>query len=644
MAQKMSKKKKVSAAITAVLAVAVAVGGAYAWTDYTQNARNTFNVEAQAEVLLHDDFDGENKDVYVENTGSTEVYVRVKFVEYFQIGTESMLPEFTEDGSRPTTKADPDDVKTWPTHRFDGTNEANREVCDLVSHHDYFTWVMSGEKKAYLSNIKDFTTLDGSVQSQFETMNVGDTIQIDDITATKKETAAKSDMMLLSAWLKLTDKPEEPCWLLDTDGWAYWSAPLAGGEATNLLLDEVITSKSGFYDNSVYHIDVQLQAATLDDLAKWEADGTHNVANPDNDVATVTANGHNYILYMTGGSITYRYEILSNNVYQEVAIDSITGSVTPTGNYQLAGNDQNLNTTDDNNMLAGRSKANNGGIEIANINVTDWSYAIKGISGDYYVTAGIDGLLGTYDDVIKSKSTALGRYPITTNAAESVGWNYLGGPLDNMLVATEYVLDNVTFNDTQDTNGYKYENSNVFTTMQSLWTSFGMDTNIVKEVTNLDMDHTTFNGKEVWTCLTGHTTHSDSKCKTPNFGSYSSTVETQSNINLSTLSTPTRFFALSLDEIYDAYGEPSGGQTTTAPYNDVQRFRTARYASNYTGNYQDDTWSDGVTRTHYWLRSPGYYGSRAAFVFSYGVLNAYNTVTRTYVGVRPACYLNLSSN
>jgi len=46
-------------------------------------------------------------------------------------------------------------------------------------------------------------------------------------------------VMTMQQWRQL-ERPRGDFWVLDTDGWFYWASPLRVGEATSLLLDEII--------------------------------------------------------------------------------------------------------------------------------------------------------------------------------------------------------------------------------------------------------------------------------------------------------------------------------------------------------------------------------------------------------------------
>jgi len=95
-------------------------------------------------------------------------------------------------------------------------------------------------------------------------------------------TAAANAPILMSEFLTLDhtdavwDRIKAGLWILDDTaaaadggGWAYWSAPLKPGTATNLLLDEVNLINDAD-DDWIYRIDVKLQAVTANDFGKWD--------------------------------------------------------------------------------------------------------------------------------------------------------------------------------------------------------------------------------------------------------------------------------------------------------------------------------------------------------------------------------------
>ena len=62
------KRKKAMTAVGAVaMAAVIALGGTFAWQSISQQALNEAAAVVNPGGRLHDDFDGSNKDVYVEN-------------------------------------------------------------------------------------------------------------------------------------------------------------------------------------------------------------------------------------------------------------------------------------------------------------------------------------------------------------------------------------------------------------------------------------------------------------------------------------------------------------------------------------------------------------------------------------------------
>jgi surface protein len=332
--RKVSTRRKISAVVATTLSAALLIGGAYAWTDYSQTVTNSFNGVASNQVLLHDDFNGENKDIYVENMGDSPVFVRVKMAEYLQVGNQSQLAAY----DNPSKKADPTDVTTWAMHTWGDTVTDTACVDDAHATHTYYNWVLGSKDSApkyYLSGIteSDSNGYGGLSETAFEDLELNTEITIGTITTYKRATLAPSDPMTMADYKALLEKWEQgiiseteqaqldtPRWVLDTDGWAYWSHPLQSGKATNLLLDKVETTGTRPADNWAYNIDVQLQAASVNQLSSWFRDNDSDegnsgitpfslvaadvndaaaakkiIANPDNSVMTATQSAVRFI-------------------------------------------------------------------------------------------------------------------------------------------------------------------------------------------------------------------------------------------------------------------------------------------------------------------------------------------------------------
>ena len=88
-----AKQKRRRAVAATVAAATILLGGTFAWTSISQQAKNEAIVDINPGGRLHDDFNGTNKDVYVENfnTGidAVSIYARVRLDEYMEIGQDA---------------------------------------------------------------------------------------------------------------------------------------------------------------------------------------------------------------------------------------------------------------------------------------------------------------------------------------------------------------------------------------------------------------------------------------------------------------------------------------------------------------------------------------------------------------------------
>lgn len=97
------KNRRFTAVIALVLLLCFTIGGTVAYlVTKTDEVENVFT-PATVKVETHEDFDGTiKKDLYVENKGDTDVYIRVKLVTYMQdadgkpTGVTATIPSFTK--------------------------------------------------------------------------------------------------------------------------------------------------------------------------------------------------------------------------------------------------------------------------------------------------------------------------------------------------------------------------------------------------------------------------------------------------------------------------------------------------------------------------------------------------------------------
>lgn len=299
--EKAKKKKLTSSIIAVALCVLLLLTGTFAWQSISQTALNEAAGAVNPGGRLHDDFNGTNKDVYVENYTKpgegVPIFARVRLDEYMEIGDGAGLK--TGDagyGSKAATSvvegANINDVSTWKTH-IPGAGDD--------TFHEYFEWDMGGSTiymptfnmnadslKADINGTYEGTTPDDDIHyddyhaytlneektgdevydidtdTEDEAQPVEDT-DIDtvaDQTHTAKNTLT-SQVMTMEEWIKAGSNPGA-YWVYDTDGWAYWAQAIEPGTATGLLLDGISQIKDTG-DDWYYGINVVGQFATMGD-------------------------------------------------------------------------------------------------------------------------------------------------------------------------------------------------------------------------------------------------------------------------------------------------------------------------------------------------------------------------------------------
>ena len=300
-----TKKRKLISAITAVaVSAAILLGGTYAWQSISQTALNEKIVEVNPGGRLHDDFDGTNKDVYVENFGDTPIFARVRLDEYMEIGAGAGLktgaPDYDSKKATPVkVGTDINDMSTWTTH-IPGANSTNDPF------HKYVEWEMGGSTiymptfnknkdslKADINGTYEGTTPDDDTHyddyhayrpgeqktedaiydNDDNTIDEGNSaVNPDNITAVEEQHTAKTTLnatvMTMQEWIDAGAKPG-PYWVYDTDGWAYWAQAIEPDTSTGLLLNG-LNQLSVPDDDWYYAINVVGQFASLGDWGTAE--------------------------------------------------------------------------------------------------------------------------------------------------------------------------------------------------------------------------------------------------------------------------------------------------------------------------------------------------------------------------------------
>jgi alternate signal-mediated exported protein len=320
----MESRKKTAVLAGVVVTAALIASGTWAYTNFVQKVTNPFDGKSSAGVRLHDDFeavtDAEpkeyNKDVYVENYGVHAQFVRVKLFEYWQMDTATY-----------PTNADATEANiegTWSVHKPDASDNILNPGGDTP--HGWWTWTLGGQIYYHFTTCKDDNPDDDQPKDVAETDGTDcKATDVDTYTGTKLEAledgvtgqTLMAQVTTITKWQALSDadKASYVGWVYDNDGWAYWAKPLQPGEATGLLLDAVTLSKQVEATKFDYRIHVKLEAATSDDIAKFNTDGrtiTSDAAallayyHPQ---APVIKQGMGDITATVGGSGTYELDL-----------------------------------------------------------------------------------------------------------------------------------------------------------------------------------------------------------------------------------------------------------------------------------------------------------------------------------------------
>ncbi|MDR1542449.1 MAG: hypothetical protein LBU32_31625, partial [Clostridiales bacterium] len=130
-------RKKNLAALTALALTALIITGTLAWTNFNAEVLNQWQGKGAGVpgATVHDDFCGDNKDVYVENWGSQPIYVRIRLDEYMELGEGAGVKSNpSSNKAEPVLGGDIDDADTWAPHIPEGGDPAD----DGTALHDYW--------------------------------------------------------------------------------------------------------------------------------------------------------------------------------------------------------------------------------------------------------------------------------------------------------------------------------------------------------------------------------------------------------------------------------------------------------------------------------------------------------------------------
>ena len=311
----MDRRKLWTSGAAILAALAILLTGTFAWKSISQTALNEAAGQNNHGGRLHDDFNGQNKDIYVENftdpnNGGAPIYARIRLDEYMEIGADAGARRDAPDrDARPlVSSANINDVRTWTT-RLPGSTSVSTDG----DFQKYWHWDMGGStvymptfnmnKDSLAAEINgtfagpdsDTATnadrygdyviyTDGQTIIQDEVWDMdsnnedegrlsqeGVNISLNrNVQHTAKPTLNAS-VVTMQEWIDM-GSPVGPYWVYDVDGWAYWAQPIKPGEATGLLLNSIqltMEPEGGWY----YAINVVAQFASAGDWGQVDESG-----------------------------------------------------------------------------------------------------------------------------------------------------------------------------------------------------------------------------------------------------------------------------------------------------------------------------------------------------------------------------------
>jgi len=179
----MANKKKVTTAVVAVAtAAALMLGGTFAWQSISQTALNEASDVINPGGRLHDDFNGENKDVYVENFADDPIYARIQLSEYFEIIANYQFLQDEDETNDHLAVSTPvlgskseDGTYIYDTFYFDGNVDENGVVSagNDAEGTSYWSWQTGGETVYMPTFNMNKDSLQADINGIYEDGNVG---------------------------------------------------------------------------------------------------------------------------------------------------------------------------------------------------------------------------------------------------------------------------------------------------------------------------------------------------------------------------------------------------------------------------------------------------------------------------------------
>lgn len=318
-----NKKKTSSFILATSLFLALIVVATFAWSSISQIAEGKFEGQVHPGARLHDDFNGSNKDIYVENYADTHngvnVFARIQLREYMEIGSDAGKYGTTYDQSNRNVEvigkqdASIQDVSSWHIYKLNPTSQEDVTINDAFR--KFWTWQMGNNKDSYYmptfnkDNLNEDSdrngTLDGldgdrdqgTPYDDYRQWNANDTLtkkeilnggqeSEEEVIHTAQKVTHHAQVITMQEW-KDKGQPLGPYWVYDSDGWAYWAQPIPPGETTGFLLDGI--SMVGSVPELDYYYAIQAigQFATAED---WPVEFAQDITEDGKKLLDIVAN------------------------------------------------------------------------------------------------------------------------------------------------------------------------------------------------------------------------------------------------------------------------------------------------------------------------------------------------------------------
>ncbi|MDD3360430.1 MAG: Ig-like domain-containing protein [Hespellia sp.] len=267
---KSNKKRIFSGTVAAACAAAMLMTGTFAW-QAVANAVNPFKGTAGVGGNLHDDFDGSTtKKIYAENTGKADIYVRVQLSEFLKAGAGAGDTDIT-------ALKDTDYTLHIPKTSAADCGNQNKDADTLFHGTDYFKWTMGNDQATEEKSITGTTEFTGAASQTDRDNLIADALGSATV-GNKADTSKSTETLAVPATQVLTmaqykalaaaEKTAYTGWIYDTDGYAYWSKPLAAGASTGYLLNGVTIPAENTLDYA-YAIKATMEYVDKTDLGAW---------------------------------------------------------------------------------------------------------------------------------------------------------------------------------------------------------------------------------------------------------------------------------------------------------------------------------------------------------------------------------------